>query len=156
MFLYDFIQVDVPFEDVRARVLEGGASWLTAIATATYTNGQTAIVEVGPESHPRIRKEVVIVLEGVYENDGFIRVPFHWRATGIPGLFPTLDGDIEVARLGDGRTHICLMGRYSPPLSAIGRVLDRMVFHHLAEGTVRSFLQRLGSALLETPAPVQS
>jgi hypothetical protein len=154
MFIYDFIQVDVPFADVRDHLLHGGGAWLSQLATAACEGEQypAARISVRPAEDLPVSKQVVVEIDEPYENDGLVRVPFRWRATGPSALFPTLEGDIELAHLGHCRTHICVMGRYNPPLGSIGRVLDRIVLHHFAEGTIRSFLKAVAEDLVGAAA----
>ena len=63
-----------------------------------------------------------------------------------------LHGDLRVAPLGAQRTQITLEGRYEPPLGAIGRRLDTIVLHRVAEASVRNFLELVARALT-LPAP---
>ena len=142
MFIYDFIQVDVPFGVVREHLQHGAGAWLSRLASAACEGERYPAERIGVRATGDIpiTKDVVVEVDVPYENDGLVRVPFRWRATGPSGLFPALDGDIELARLDHDRTHICVMGRYDPPLGPVGRVLDRIVLHHFAEGTIRSFL----------------
>jgi hypothetical protein len=79
-----------------------------------------------------------------------------WRAKGLRGVFPTMDAEFEIAQLGDTRTHICVMGRYDPPLGPVGRTLDRILLHHLAEAGVRSFLRRVALAVGATEADLSA
>ena len=44
-------------------------------------------------------------------------------------------------------------GSYDPPLGSVGRQLDRLLLHQLAEVTVRALLRQLVAALLAEPAP---
>jgi len=40
-------------------------------------------------------------------------------------------------------TSISFMGRYVPPLGPLGREVDRMLLHRLAEASVRALLARV-------------
>ena len=154
MFIYDFVQVDMPFGAVRHHLLHGGDVWLSRLATAALRGERypTAQINISAGDDAHVSKRVTIEVDAPYENDGLLRVPFRWRATGPSGLFPALDGDIELARLDHDRTHICVMGRYDPPLGAVGRILDRIVLHHFAEGTIRAFLISVAADLAGTAA----
>jgi hypothetical protein len=74
-------------------------------------------------------------------------VPLTWRATGAPGLFPVLSADLEIAPLDLELTQLTIHGRYEPPLGAIGRRIDRLLMHRIAEASVRAFLGRLVATL---------
>jgi hypothetical protein len=39
------------------------------------------------------------------------------------------------------------MGRYQPRVQPLGRLLDEILLHHVAEGTVRAFLRQVAVAL---------
>jgi hypothetical protein len=76
-----------------------------------------------------------------------IIVPIGWEAAGLTGMFPKLEGDLEIAPVGPTKTQISLMGRYSPPLGWTGKILDNALLHRLAEATIRSFLKQIAVTL---------
>jgi hypothetical protein len=93
--------------------------------------GKTVKLEVG---EPLKRDEVTVV-------------PLTWRATATPGLFPVMSADLEIAPLDAELTQLTLRGRYEPPLGAVGRRLDRLLMHRVAEASVRAFLGQLVATL---------
>ncbi|MHB1787269.1 MAG: hypothetical protein ACYCS7_14220, partial [Acidimicrobiales bacterium] len=74
--------------------------------------------------------------------DGVL-LAFSWDALGSTSLFPRLDADFEAAPLGMGRTQLVLRARYEPPGGALGRGVDRLLLHRVAESTLRAFLDRV-------------
>jgi hypothetical protein len=149
MFVYDFIQLALPFEVVSASLLDGAGRWLSSLATQACAEGEGQLVDIGIASERAriLNKLVRVELGEPYERDRLLTVPMSWRATGLPTLFPSLDADLEIARLSERRTHLSLMGRYQPPLGRIGRLLDQNLLHYVAEGSVRMFLRRVAAAL---------
>ena len=148
MLLYDFFQLDRPFEDV-AGLLADGESWLGPLADEATADGRVLQVRIGLSDGPwGPGKQFVVKLGEPYERDGMIAIPMRWEATGPKGLFPLLTGDLEIVRLGPDCTHVGLQARYEPPLGSLGRLLDRNLLHHVAEASIRSFLRRLEAALL--------
>jgi hypothetical protein len=79
-------------------------------------------------------------------SEGFV-VPLNWWARGADRLFPTLDADLEVMPLGPDQVMLTLMGRYEPPLGAVGRGMDRLFLHRVAEACIRGFLHRTAANL---------
>jgi hypothetical protein len=71
-----------------------------------------------------------------------------WKAGAPGGIFPALDADLEISRLGDHRTQLAISGRYRPPMGALGRVLDRSLLHVVAEATIKDFLDRVAERLV--------
>jgi hypothetical protein len=134
MFVYDFLQLEVPFEAVRDRLLHVGA---------TYDD------DVAPDGG-RVRLEV----ERAVEKDGMVAIPFRWRTQVPSPLFSSVDGHLEVSRLGATRTHVSLLGNYEPPGGYFGRRADRMGLHHLAEASLRAFLGRVAERLAGTAGTV--
>jgi hypothetical protein len=49
---------------------------------------------------------------------------------------------------GGGRTQLAISARYRPPLGAVGRAVDRVLLHRVAEATVKDFLDRVGAAIM--------
>ena len=135
MLLYDFFQLDRPFDDV-APVLAGGESWLGPLADEATADGRALQVRIGLSDGPwSPGKQFRVTLGEPYERDGMIAVPMRWEATGPKGLFPLLTGDLEIVRLGPDCTHVALQARYD-------------LLHHVAESSIRSFLRRLEAVLL--------
>jgi len=74
-------------------------------------------------------------------------IPLRWAAARGPGLFPSLDADLEVSPLGPSTTHLAISARYVPPLGALGRMVDRAILFRVAEATLKDFLDRVGQTL---------
>jgi hypothetical protein len=158
MFLRYFVDLPLPFGEVEARLLDHPASWVPGLAREAEDRGERLLAEVGfpvDEDH-RIGKEVEIELGAAYRGPSKTLLPLTWRATGPQGLFPSLDGDLEIAALGAARTQLAISARYKPPFGALGRALDRALLHRVAEATVKDFLDRVGETIQSrapTPEP---
>ena len=152
MFVHDFVHIDRPPDAVKAAVLADRGRWLRPLATG---GGDDQRLRVGPPGLPRDRpllgKQVRVELGEPHVKGDHVVVPIRWEATGAPHLFPTLDAHLEITPLGTNATRIGLSGHYDAPLGAIGRTIDDLFLHALAEDTLRQFLQRLGRALEEQP-----
>lgn len=152
MFVYDFLQVETPFDEVREHFARG-ADWLAPLAQSACREGQATVVALGLRSRlGAIDKEVEIELDEPLLREDIVVVPVRWRATGAPLLFPAMDGQLEICRLGRA-THVSLLGNYTPPGGSLGRLVDRTVLHHVAEAGVRSFLGQLAR---EISSPVRA
>ena len=148
MLIQDFVQVKAPYAAVRDQLLERDPGWLADHATAAYADGEAILRTVSATGEaPPIRKRVQIDLGAPYERGEGTGLPLNWWAAGAQRLFPTLDADLEVMPLGPDQVMLTLMGRYEPPLGAVGRRMDRLVLHRIAEASVRSFLHRTAANL---------
>ena len=75
-------------------------------------------------------------------------LPLTWEPVGLEGVPPQLDANLELGSLGGGRTQLAISARYRPPLGVVGRAVDRVLLHRVAEATLKDFLDRLGQAIL--------
>ena len=154
MLVYDFIRIRLPAEQVRYRLLVAVSGLLQQVAEAAYDEGEELLSRVGPfGSVPRLSKAVKVSAGKVRDRgEGFV-MPLRWSATGPTELFPVMEADLEIAPLGAEETQLRISGSYDPPLGLLGRGLDRLLLHQLAEATVRAFLSQLVAALLVDPEP---
>jgi hypothetical protein len=153
VLIQDFIQVEKPFAEVRATFLAEPRALLVNHANAAYHEGEQLSMRLYPlTKHKHFGKRIVIDLGQPYERGGRLVLPIHWWAPGATRLYPRLEADLDVAPVGDGTTQITLMGRYDPPLAALGRGADRMLLHHIAEASIRSFLAKIARALEDSAA----
>jgi len=152
VLIQDFIQVRKPFTAVRAAFLADPRALLADHASAAYHEGEVSLRLSPLAKHKRFGKRVVIDVGQPYERGGRLVLPIHWWAPSATRLYPSLEADLEVTPVGNGTTQITLMGRYDPPLAAIGRGADRMLLHHIAEAGIRSFLVKIAGALGDSDA----
>ncbi len=147
MFVYYFVHVGRPFEVVESRLLDT-LNVLGGFADAAYREGERLRDRVGVGGDHGVVAKTVRLMVGTPLRGGFqTTIPFAWEATGTPGLFPRLDADLFIAGIGPDLCQVALRGTYSPPLGSLGRVLDRVILHRVAEASVKSFVDRIAEAL---------
>jgi hypothetical protein len=147
IFLEDFVDVSLPLGFIRGRCCRA-ENWLTALASAAEEDGEVLRLQIGPTwAGGRVTREVEATVGPARDRGAACVVPLAWKATGMAGLFPVLDGDLELAPLGSNRCRLTLSASYLPPLGDLGRALDRALLHRVAQSTVRSFLARVAANL---------
>jgi hypothetical protein len=153
MLIQDFVQVNAPYSTVRDRLLEPTTRWLTDGATDAYAEGERLFLTISATGGAvTVGKRVQVELGTAYARGEGSVVPVSWWATGAERLFPTLDADLELMPMGPDQVMLTLMGRYEPPLGAVGRAVDRLVLHRVAETCVRGFLRRTAANLERSTA----
>ena len=151
MFVQDFQVLDHPCEQVLS-CLEGGTdARLGAAFEGARVEGEHLLTRVGPAGWPAVLSKSVEIRSGPvrHHGDGAL-IPLNWEASAGASLFPRLDADLEVAPFGADRTQLVLRARYEPPGGALGRRLDRILLHRLAESTLRTFLDGLCVGVKDT------
>jgi len=152
MLIHDFLQVPRAFDDVRAAILSDPHALMDVNAAAAYREGEQLCLRLQPlGQHQRLGKRVMVDIGESYARSNGLVLPVHWWTNGVTNIFPRLDADLEVMPVGDDATQLDFSGRYDPPLGTVGRGLDRMLMHRLAEASVRSFLHRMGESLEHAP-----
>jgi hypothetical protein len=151
MLLHDFAYVPVSAERVCARILADDGEWLAPLAAAAMSEGDALRLRIGPVGGlPVLGKTVQLHVGEPMRRDEVTVVPLTWRATAAPGLFPVMSADLEISPLDADLTQLTFRGRYEPPLGAVGRRLDRLLMHRVAEASVRMFLGRMVATLAGT------
>jgi hypothetical protein len=156
MLVRYFVEVPFSFETVEQGILRAPQEWIPGLARVAEKRGTELLAEVGfGNDGRRLRKEVEIELGEPMRIASKTLLPMTWRATNAQGLFPVLEGDLEVAALGAERTQLAVSARYRPPLGRVGKVIDRALLHRVAEATVKDFLDRIGHQIEELFAAVE-
>jgi len=148
MFVRYFLEIPLAFERVERALLEAPEAWLPGVAQRAEDRSVRLLAEVGFGEAFRIDKQVEISLGEPLRRGSKTILPMSWRVTGPESLFPRLEADIELAPLGPGRTQLAISARYTPPLGALGRAIDRALLHRVAEATIKDFLDRTCESLV--------
>ncbi|MEP6759082.1 MAG: hypothetical protein ABJB55_07805 [Actinomycetota bacterium] len=143
MFARYFVELALDRERVERVLIGAPRSWLPGIATEANLHGDRLLAEVGVGDDVRIARAVTIDLGSPIRLPTKTVLPLRWTATGVSGLFPSLDADLEIAPLGQDRCQLSMSARYVPPLGALGRAIDRALLFRVAEATIKNFLDQV-------------
>ena len=148
MFVRYYVELPLAAARVEEALLASPPGWLSSIAGAAQARGDELLtaVGVGPLG-PRLGRRVAIRLGEPVRFPSMLSVPLTWEPVGLESLLPRLDATIEVGALGQDRTQLAISARYRPPLGVVGRAIDRVLLHRVAEATLKDFLDRLGAAI---------
>jgi hypothetical protein len=75
------------------------------------------------------------------------RLALEWKATRAPGLFPFMKAELSIYPLTGTETQLDFLGRYDPPLGALGGAVDALVGHRIADASVHRFVGDVASYL---------
>ena len=154
MFLKSVTEVSVDFEEVRAAILRRQHPLLDGLAAAVGEEGDRLLVEVGLEVRGReLSRGARLEVGEAIATDRIASLPLHLHVEDHEWLFPALEGSLDAAWLGPGRTHMALTAQYKPPFSVIGRAVDRALLHRVAEAVAQRFLEAVARRLAARPAP---
>lgn len=150
MFVQDFQVLDLPFEEVAGYVDAHAPSLIDAAFAGARVDGERLCTRVGPSRWPSLfSKTVEVRLAPLRLRGDALVLSFRWSSVGGAALFPILEGELELAPIGESETELKVRGQYDPPAGSLGRSLDRLLLHRVAEATVRAFLTRTCFAITD-------
>jgi hypothetical protein len=158
---YDY--VNHPYEKVRD-ILKRDA--LEVFQSATKTAASRAR-SVAAELHVNlggigVKADIRISVKDVEENarDAMsgptTRLRLEWEATTSPGLFPLMKAELSVYPLTSTETQLDFLGFYEPPFSALGKAMNAVAGHRIAEASVHRFIYEVAEYLRQALTPTRS
>jgi hypothetical protein len=148
MFLKSVTELAVDFDDVRAAMLDDPRGWLADLAVSAVEEGDGLLVDVGLQVGGReVRRRANLEVGEPMTTCRVALLPLRLCAGDHERLFPSLNGSLDAAWLGPGRTHLALTATYEPPFGVVGRAVDRALLHRVAEAVAQRFLEAVGGKL---------
>jgi hypothetical protein len=153
MFARYFVELPLDAESVEGALLRDPLTWVPGLAGEANSHGDLLLAAVGFGDEVRVARTVEIEFGEPVRIPSKTVLPLRWTATGVSGLFPSLDADLEIAPLGSHTTQLAMSARYVPPLGVLGRAIDRTLLYRVAEATLKDFLDRVAVAIRSQLAP---
>lgn len=152
MYIRHDVHVDQPAPRIRRELLEPPDRWLPPSVTGPLGE-RRYLARVGfSATAARISKQVELTVGEPGAAGDWLVIPVAWRATGPNQLFPALDAKLTVQPLGPNSSTLWLGGTYEPPLGALGREINEVVMHNVAEATIEDFVESIAARLSELAA----
>jgi hypothetical protein len=70
-----------------------------------------------------------------------------WEGATLPRLFPLMQGELAVYPLTSTETQLDFSGTYEPPFGAVGKTVNAIAGHRIAEASVHSFVNDVAGYL---------
>jgi hypothetical protein len=139
------LPLDVAKKALDRAVADGG---LVAESRHAVQKGLVFVMPVGPRGSQGPAKDVLVRLLPAHQSGDRYVLPLRWEVTGPAGqLFPTLDGNMELAADGELMSRLSIVASYDPPMGRLGATIDRAVMSRVANATMTALLQEVGSQL---------
>lgn len=74
-------------------------------------------------------------------------VHLEWKAAESSGLFPAMKAELDVYPITKTETQLDFHGEYEPPLGIMGKAIDAVIGHRIAEASVHQFLSEVAAYL---------
>jgi len=152
MFLKSHTEVSVEFDALRDRLLHCPPDYLDAAADEARRHGFQLLAEAGLEVHAagtdRTERRTRIEVGEPVCTDRVMSLPLRFLAEDRGRRLPTMEGSLDVAWLGPGRTQLSLTAQYEPPQSILSRMVERALLHRLVEAVAQRFVESAARRLM--------
>jgi hypothetical protein len=149
MFLKSVTELAVDFGDVRAAMLGDPRAWLAELADAAGDDGDRLLVSTGLATggQPSSGRGGELEVGEAMATDRVAVLSLHIRVVDDTRLFPSLQGSLDAAWLGNGRTHLAMNAMYEPPFGLADKPVDRTLLHRVTEAVAQRFLEAVAHEL---------
>jgi hypothetical protein len=142
---YDY--VNHPYERVRDALRQDALAVFQAATKAAASRAQSIAAELhvdvgGIGVKTDIRISVRAVEEKILDamSTPGTRLLLEWEATTLPRLFPLMEAELFIYPLTATETQLDFSGHYEPPFGAVGKAINAIVGHRIAEVSVHRFV----------------
>ena len=154
---YDY--VNHPYEQVRDALSKDAPAVFESATKAAASRVQSIASELRIDMGGiRIEADIRVSIKKVEVKDHEVlwgpvtRLHLEWEATRMPRLFPLMKADLSIYPITATETQLDFNGLYEPPLGPLGKAVNAMVGHRIAEVSVHRFVSDVAGYLRKTLA----
>ena len=154
---YDY--VNRPYEHVRDALRLNALAVFQSATKAAASRAQSIAAELHVDfGGIGVKTDINISVKNIEEkivdatSTPITRLLLEWEAATMPGLFPLMKGELSVYPLTSTETQLDFCGVYEPPFGAVGRTMNAIVGHRIAEVSVHRFVSDVAGYLRQALA----
>ena len=153
-----FDYVNHPYERVRDALKENALAVFQSATKAAASRAQSVAAELHVDfGGIGVTTDIKIDVQNVEEkvapgSSPSARLLLQWEAATMPRLFPLMKGELSIYPLTSTETQLDFSGVYSPPFGALGKSINAIVLHSMAEASVHRFIADVAGYLRRTLA----
>ena len=153
---YDY--VNHPYAQVRDALSKDALAVFQAATKAATSRAESVAAELRVDiSGIAVEADIAISVKKVEEQTSEMAVPItrlqlEWEAAKMPGLFPLMKAELSIYPLTASETQLDFLGVYEPPLGAVGKAMNAVAGHRIAEVSVHRFINDVARFLRQALA----
>ena len=149
---YDY--VNHPYEQVRDALSKDSLTVFQAATKAAASRAQSIAAELHVDiGGIGVQADIRISVKNVEETSTpATRLLLEWESATMPRLFPFMKADLSIYPLTATETQLDFLGRYEPPFGAVGKAMNAIVGHRIAEVSVHRFISDVAGYLRQALA----
>lgn len=142
---YDY--VNHPYDRVRDALSQNALTVFQSATKAAASRAQSVAAELHVDmGGVGVKADIKILVKGIEERvpdvnaTAGMRLHLEWEAATMPGLFPLMKAELSIYPLTATETQLDFSGVYEPPFGAVGKTMNAIVGHRIAEASVHRFI----------------
>jgi hypothetical protein len=154
---YDY--VNHPYERVRNALSQNALTVFQSATKAAASRAQSVAAELHVDfGGIGVKTDIQIFVKGIEErvpdasSTAATRLQLEWEAATMPRLFPLMKAELSIYPLTSTETQLDLSGIYEPPFGAVGKTMNAIVGHRIAEVSVHRFVSDVAAYLRQVLA----
>jgi hypothetical protein len=154
---YDY--VNHPYERVRNALSQNALTVFQSATKAAASRAQSVAAELHVDiGGVGVKTDIRIFVKGIEEkvpdasSTAATRLLLEWEAATMPRLFPLMKAELSIYPLTSTETQLDFSGIYEPPFGAVGKTMNAIVGHRIAEVSVHRFVSDVAAYLRQALA----
>jgi hypothetical protein len=154
---YDY--VNRPYERVRHALTQNALKVFRSATKSAASRAKSVAAELHVDiGGISVKTDIRIVVTGIEEKvPDNISAPsttlqLEWGAAAMPRLFPLMKGELSIYPLTSSETQLDFSGIYEPPFGAVGKTMNAIAGHRIAEVSVHRFVDDVAEYLRQALA----
>ena len=154
---YDY--VNHPYERVRDALMQDALSVFQSATKSADSRAQSIAAELHVDfGGIGVKTDINISVRNIEEkvvdpsSTPTTRLLLEWEAATVPRLFPLMKGELSVYPLTSTETQLDFSGTYEPPFGAVGKTMNAIIGHRIAEVSVHRFVSDVAGYLRQALA----
>lgn len=154
---YDY--VNHPYDRVRDTLKRNAVAVFQSATKAAAARAESVAAELHVDfAGVGVKADINILVKGVDEkvadasSSASTTLRLEWEAANLPRLFPLMHGELAIYPLTSTETQLDFSGIYEPPFGAVGKTMNAIVGHRIAEVSVHRFVDDVAAYLRQALA----
>ena len=149
---YDY--VNHPYDRVRDVLKKNAVAVFQSATKAAASRAESVAAELHVDfAGVGVKADIKIAVKGVEEKPADdtsgpnTKLLLEWEASNLPRLFPLMQGELSLYPLTSTETQLDFSGIYEPPFGAVGKTMNALAGHRIAEASVHRFISDVAGYL---------
>ena len=142
---YDY--VNHPYEQVRDALNKDALAVFQSATKAAASRARSVASELRVDiGGIGVEADIIISVKKIEEKGSdamagpVTRLQLEWQAAKMPSLFALMKAELSIYSLTRTETQLDFSGLYEPPLGTVGKAVNAIVGHRIAEVSVHHFI----------------